>query len=1398
VLNLKRNIISLVVIFASFLIIAGEAQATKTVPVLPIMNSAPAKIMQGQTFEYLVSIPNKSEASYWNVTQTTNFPNYVTCQRIVSQSPNGCTLSANGKSVSCSYADIHDWQTAELKVSCTLAPEAPCNSTITHTALLNVMKPEAQNAQAVANSTVMCVTAPKLKITKTITGTIQSGGHATYAFTVKNIGDGVANGVDTFDFFLNSAGNAQIRSPLQYVSSSHPSCYYDNANDRVVCRFGNLAPGQEVAYTLTFYVPTTPALCSQTIMNQADAHISPIDTRYSDWAKAVTTVVCPVPTSTPTSTLTSTPTSTPTPPTRIRLYDVAIDACNVRVSYSKQFDTCAHLLVSQNNQVVHTQNLFCAPNGPVTHRIDDFIVPPFGPGVTVKLCNGNNYNECSAPVTVTGGGVCATPTATPTNTATFTHTATPTHTFTATRTPTYTPTYSPTYTHTSTHTPTYTSTATKTATATYTPTGTATITVTVTNTPTGTATVTATSTPTFTATQTPTTTPRKPLKPDISIECPVMDNCGNSVQCTVRVGNPVTSTETAQGLYFAHWIAKGITFEQTGSTPGCVQQDVNGTQYVTCGSANYAPGEYRNFILKWKLGVEGQCGDQCNQKVTFNADVTATNATENNWGMSSTKILCPAPNKPKFEKAAITQFSPGGIVKYTMKATNTSVNQIDVIKGAIMYDAVPADLTFVPAESSPECSTSTTHPGYIQCGPFDLAAGESKTSILAFRVGHSYEQRCGEQVTNTADIHTQNAGSEWASANATVVCATPTPTVTATSTATNTTTPVPPTPTYTATNTATSTATSSATATYTATNTATSTATVTYTATYTATATNTATSTATATATNTATATSTPTKTSTPTPTATATMPASLLIPIVDCLAANGDGSYTAYFGYKNNSSTVYSIAAGANNSAATGNNIFAPGSTVPGQVTSFKVGTVQGAFSVAYAGTELTWTLGAPGTIPSSVTAKAGVSKACAPITPTLDCVDQTSPTQYTAKFGYTNDNGFELVIPVGPYNQFKPAPADRSQPNQFLAGVITNAIEVAFTGSDLQWQIMTKSVTASSKSKECKVNNPPVCSAGLSAYNSACQGAQTVIALDGTQSKDPESKPVTYQWTTDCSGAVFSSNTSATPSISLPALSNGAPRQCTVSLTVSDGIKSSSCAQPLSVGSCQTDCANTPGGNATKDVCGVCNGDGKSCLDCAGVPNGGKVVDKCGQCGGNNTCLDCLGVPNGTAKPDRCGVCNGDGSSCLECTTDDIGDILGALDTGSRELERLVRQIANRIKNSSNRPKDSQLADQSIVESKKLADANWQLAWTISRIQTSCSNSNICSLSDNSITLSQFNQNTISLRTLSQKLLRRLQQLRGGKLTANDLKLSKSIDRLVKSLNEASASVPRFNSQC
>jgi hypothetical protein len=160
----------------------------------------------------------------------------------------------------------------------------------------------------------------------------------------------------------------------------------------------------------------------------------------------------------------------------------------------------------------------------------------------------------------------------------------------------------------------------------------------------------------------------------------------------------------------------------------------------------------------------------------------------------------------------------------------------------------------------------------------------------------------------------------------------------------------------TATRTPAPTATDEPTATRTPTPTATDEPTATRTPTPTATDEPTATRTPTPTATDEPTAT--PTDTPSPTPTLTPIgddQAATGLIPLLECVAPQADGSYIAYFGYRNGSTDTITIDAGVENRFIPGGNlnqptVFASGRSEPYPAVFF---------SVAFDGDPLTWVLG-------------------------------------------------------------------------------------------------------------------------------------------------------------------------------------------------------------------------------------------------------------------------------------------------------------------------------------------------------------------------------------------------------------------------------------------------------
>lgn len=76
--------------------------------------------------------------------------------------------------------------------------------------------------------------------------------------------------------------------------------------------------------------------------------------------------------------------------------------------------------------------------------------------------------------------------------------------------------------------------------------------------------------------------------------------------------------------------------------------------------------------------------------------------------------------------------------------------------------------------------------------------------------------------------------------------------------------------------------------------------------------------------------------------------------PVLECVRTNGPGSYTAFFGYKNNNTVTVSIPVGANNR-------FTPLPQDRGQTTSFLPGRQVRQFSVTWGGGNLVWTLKGP-----------------------------------------------------------------------------------------------------------------------------------------------------------------------------------------------------------------------------------------------------------------------------------------------------------------------------------------------------------------------------------------------------------------------------------------------------
>jgi hypothetical protein len=135
-----------------------------------------------------------------------------------------------------------------------------------------------------------------------------------------------------------------------------------------------------------------------------------------------------------------------------------------------------------------------------------------------------------------------------------------------------------------------------------------------------------------------------------------------------------------------------------------------------------------------------------------------------------------------------------------------------------------------------------------------------------------------------------------------------------------------------------------------------------------------------------------------------------------------------------------------------------------------------------------------------------------------------------------------------------------------------------------------------------------------------------------------------------TDCAGAYFGTLADDVCGVCDGPGKTGCDLQCGSAKTYDEcGV----CDGPGKTG-CDLEC----GSAKTDDECGVCDGPGKTGCDlqCGSA----KVDDSCGVCDGPGpaacgcgdatSCLDCAGTPYGPHTDDQCGVCNG-ADACLDC---------------------------------------------------------------------------------------------------------------------------------------------------
>ncbi|MBL7661813.1 hypothetical protein JNK13_03570 [bacterium] len=297
----------------------------------------------------------------------------------------------------------------------------------------------------------------------------------------------------------------------------------------------------------------------------------------------------------------------------------------------------------------------------------------------------------------------------------------------------------------------------------------------------------------------------------------------------------------------------------------------------------------------------------------------------------------------------------------------------------------------------------------------------------------------------------------------------------------------------------------------------------------------------------------------------------------------------------------------------------------------------------------------------------------------------------------------------------------------------------------------------TATCRMKVSVENRAPRCSSGTSGgYAGACTGYDTIINLDGSASVDPDGGSLTYRWETDCASSTLANAQSVNPTLTLTLPGKGIDQECSVRLLVSDGVEETDCGSEVNVPACP---------------------------------------------------VDCFGVPFGDSKRDRCGVCDGDGKSCLGCETLDISQTLLGADGNASNANRQVRNAAKRYVQAATKryKRGSKLnsAKKKADQTSKAATSDYSLFWTTNWIDISatfmfCSNSQFC------VSVSE-TANKELLRVLAKKqldrvnaLMKSIKSIQGGRLSKTDQKIIKNAQKLYNDTLKDINQIPDEQSAC
>lgn len=185
--------------------------------------------------------------------------------------------------------------------------------------------------------------------------------------------------------------------------------------------------------------------------------------------------------------------------------------------------------------------------------------------------------------------------------------------------------------------------------------------------------------------------------------------------------------------------------------------------------------------------------------------------------------------------------------------------------------------------------------------------------------------------------------------------------------------------------------------------------------------------------------------------------------PTVKAVYDNGNGTFTAYWGYQNqNDVTVDAI-----------DSKFISG-TVVTKAQPLKKGFLKGtkdeAFVTVFKGTHVTWELTGPDGAKRTVTANSANALKYTALQPIVEKVVKNADGTFTVIWGYNNQNIIQVKAQQSVFFKGTILKNEVAKKEGFKPGLQTNVFETTFKGTELSWQLkgpdgVIRSITAFSK---------------------------------------------------------------------------------------------------------------------------------------------------------------------------------------------------------------------------------------------------------------------------------------------------------------------------------------------